>query len=379
MKIRYKLIGGSSEPPLITLIDEPCEYELDARSDNVASWAKIIEKKETYTDIKFIFFNDECVGVITGISEEPGKINHKISEYLRHRKISNLRYLLDVSKGQIYQIKQVFIDYRHQKKGIGSSAIKQFIDFLKSKYHNLTEVHIATNNRDALRLYLKLGFVKLYDTDDSGDVYVHLIKQLEYQPKFPIFHIAGTQGSGKTTLGSKLKERYGDSINLLELDDLAGLFESLRYSESTTVESESEQISYQVFLTGRIKEASSEKPLIITGLDAVLCLGEMEDSDIVYELYATYKFYIRSSPETIRQRFYRQIDKLEKRKEKFFSEWIKGGKEAEKIQAKIFRYVDLNKWNENNSKCDILYQNRGYLSMTADQILRLIDSILQHS
>jgi len=378
MKIRYKLIGGSSEA-IITLRDIPCEYELDARSDHVASWSKIIEKKNTYNDIKFIYFNERCVGVITGKSEEPGKINHKISEYLTDGKISNLRYLLDVLKGPIYQIKQVFIDYRHQKKGIGSTAIKQFIDFLKSKYHNLTEVQIATNNIDALRLYVKLGFVKLYDTDVIGDVYVHLIKQLEYQPKLPIFHIAGTQGSGKTTLGSKLKEKYGDGINLLELDDLAGLFESLRYSESTTVESESEQISYQEFLTSKIKEASSEKPLIITGLDAILCLGEMEDSDIVYELYATYKFYIRSSTETVRQRFYRQIDKLEKRKEQFFSEWIKGGKEAEKIQAKIFRYVDLNKWHENNSKCDSLYRTRGYLLMTADQILGIIDSILQRS
>ena len=39
-----------------------------------------------------------------------------------------------------------------------------------------------------------------------------------------IIHISGAQGSGKTTLGEKLKEIYGNEIYVKDLDDLFGEF-----------------------------------------------------------------------------------------------------------------------------------------------------------
>ena len=35
-----------------------------------------------------------------------------------------------------------------------------------------------------------------------------------------IVHISGPQGVGKTTLGNKIKKKYGDTIYLKDLDDL---------------------------------------------------------------------------------------------------------------------------------------------------------------
>ena len=39
-----------------------------------------------------------------------------------------------------------------------------------------------------------------------------------------IIHISGAQGSGKTTLGYKLKKVFNDKIHMMDLDDLFGKF-----------------------------------------------------------------------------------------------------------------------------------------------------------
>ena len=137
----------------------------------------------------------------------------------------------------------------------------------------------------------------------------------------------------------------------------------------------SQEISYQEYLNNIIK-TNQEKPIIFVGLDSELCLGSLEDSDIMYELDAKYKFYIETSDSTLKQRFFRQLDKLEKlekRKEWFFDEWKKN---PEKIQEKIFRFVDLNKWKENNEKCDELYKKRDYKFMNQDDIFNKVCDIL---
>jgi adenylate kinase family enzyme len=170
-----------------------------------------------------------------------------------------------------------------------------------------------------------------------------------------IIHITGSQGSGKSTLGNKLKDKYGNKIHIYDLDDL--------HNEYSKISSKFND-NYQEYINQTIKTNIS-KPLIFVGLDAELCLGLMEDSDIVYELQADHKFYIESTNETLKQRFFRQIDKLENRKEWFFDEWIK---KPEETQNKLFRFVDLNKCAENNKKCDELYKNREYKFMNSNDI-----------
>lgn len=39
-----------------------------------------------------------------------------------------------------------------------------------------------------------------------------------------IIHISGCQGSGKTTIGNKLKDKYNDKIHTKDLDDLRNEF-----------------------------------------------------------------------------------------------------------------------------------------------------------
>lgn len=180
--------------------------------------------------------------------------------------------------------------------------------------------------------------------------------------KYIIIHVAGTQGSGKSTIGNKLLKEYPDKIYVCDLDDLHGDF--LSQSQSKT---------YQKYINEYIR-SHIDKPIIFVGLDAELCLGLMEDSDIYYNLYSKYNYYILSNENTLKQRFFRQIDKLNTKKEYFFDEWLKN---PDEIQDKLFRFVDLNKWKENNSKCDKLYDSRKYEFLSSETIFSRILGILK--
>jgi len=100
----------------------------------------------------------------------------------------------------------------------------------------------------------------------------------------------------------------------------------------------------------------------------------MEDSDIYYNLYSKYNYYILSNENTLKQRFFRQIDKLYTRKENCFNEWLKN---PDEIQDKLFRFVNLNKWKENNSKCDNLYDSRKYKVLPSEEIFSRILMLLK--
>ena len=177
-----------------------------------------------------------------------------------------------------------------------------------------------------------------------------------------IIHVAGTQGSGKSTIGNKLLEEYPDKIHVCDLDDLHGDFLSQPHPQS-----------YQKYIDKYIRN-HSDKPVIFVGLDAELCLGLMDNSDIYYNLYSKHNYYISSTENTLKQRFFRQIDKLNTRKEYFFDEWMKN---PDEIQDKLFRFVDLNKWKENNSKCDELYASRKYEFLSSETIFSRILGILK--
>ena len=44
-----------------------------------------------------------------------------------------------------------------------------------------------------------------------------------------IFHISGNQGSGKTTLGNKLKAILGNKVIIKDFDELYGEFKNIQF------------------------------------------------------------------------------------------------------------------------------------------------------
>ena len=179
-----------------------------------------------------------------------------------------------------------------------------------------------------------------------------------------IIHIAGPQGSGKTTMGNKLKEIYDDKIHVKDLDDLRG--DAYKNQEE----------DFQKYIDKYIEE-HKDKPLIFTGLDADLCLGgvEPEETDKIYDLHAKHNFYIDLPQEQIlKQRFFRQVDKLQKRKEWFFDTWLEKPK---MINAKLKRFTDLEGWKKQMMNCNELYTERDYKFMHPDNILEKIKQYLE--
>lgn len=176
-----------------------------------------------------------------------------------------------------------------------------------------------------------------------------------------VIHIAGAQGSGKTTLGNKLKDKY--DIYVKDLDDLQSEFHQ-----------QTETKAYQKFINNFI-DNHNDKPLIITGLSAEKCLGNMNDDDNTFYIINTkYKYYIDiDDNKVLIQRFFRQISKLDERKESLFNDWLH---DNEKIQEKLFRYINLNKWKTNNIACKEIHKKYNYKFMSGDEIFTSVCKLL---
>jgi hypothetical protein len=183
-----------------------------------------------------------------------------------------------------------------------------------------------------------------------------------------IIHIAGTQGSGKSTIGNRLLETYPNKIYVCDLDNLHTDF----LTEYQIANPQEYSRDYQKYINNYIK-THDDKPIIFVGLDAELCLGLMENSDVYYNLFSKYNYFILTTENTLKQRFFRQIDKLNKRKEYFFTEWLKT---PDTIQEKLFRFIDLNKWKTNNTNCDELYHSRNYEFLSSEEIFEKVNQIL---
>lgn len=196
-------------------------------------------------------------------------------------------------------------------------------------------------------------------------------KYLKYKTKYLklvggsklIVHISGPQGAEKTTLGNKIKEKYKNSIIVKDLDDLFDDFNNQNKIKD-----------YQHFIDNFIKN-NSNKPLIITGLTAERCKGEMNNDDnTFYEINTEHKYLIEiNENDILKQRFMRQVSKLNERKEKMFDAWLENNDE---IQKKLFRFVNISKWKSNNVECNLIHKEHGYKSMNRDDIYDIVCELI---
>jgi ABC-type oligopeptide transport system ATPase subunit len=186
----------------------------------------------------------------------------------------------------------------------------------------------------------------------------------KYLEKCLVVHISGTSGAGKTTLGNRLKDKYGELIYVKDMDDLHADF----YQQNKIKD-------YQKYIDKFIKD-HNDRHLIITGLTAEKCLGVMDDTDnTFYKIDTKYKYFIDIDIETnMRQLFMRQVAKLNDRKEMFFDMWLK---DNDKTQDKLFRYVSINKWKSNNAACREIHREHGYEFMSGKDIFEKVSELVE--
>ena len=130
-----------------------------------------------------------------------------------------------------------------------------------------------------------------------------------------IIHIAGSSGVGKTTLGLKLKKKYGDKIVVKDLDDLRDDFKKYHEDKNTNVEvfKKNFKKNYQSFLDNYVHKQN--KILIITGINTYINDEQFKYRDILFKIkyklntHANYKFCIDLPTDVIlKQRWYREYD-----------------------------------------------------------------------
>ena len=170
-----------------------------------------------------------------------------------------------------------------------------------------------------------------------------------------IFHISGNQGSGKTTLGNKLKKILGNKVIIKDFDELYNEFKNKK------------KRSYQKYIYDFIK-SHRNKNIIFTGLDADICLGSGESNNY-YDMKADYKYYIDIDENIIlKQKFLRQVDKLYERKDWFIDTFLENKKNEKFIQEKILRFVDILSWRKQMNECNKKKRKRGYKFMNREDI-----------
>ena len=181
-----------------------------------------------------------------------------------------------------------------------------------------------------------------------------------------LIHIAGPTGSGKTSLGNLIKDKFP----FLLVKDLDEIFKDL----PAVFLKEFKEINhrdkfYRKYLDkGLSKFVSDHKDSIIVfvGFNG---FNDFDEKKIQYsDILAKHKYYIQiSEKENLERRFNRQIDRINNKRKFYF----------EKTLNVKPLCIDFDKWKEKINSNDLtFYKNNGYLFMNNDQIYKSIKKIL---
>lgn len=167
-----------------------------------------------------------------------------------------------------------------------------------------------------------------------------------------IIHVSGSPGSGKTTLGNLIKKYYGTKIYIIDFDHI--------FKENDK--------NIKKYLNQVIRKCR-DKPVIFIGLNYY--------EHKYYEILSDYKFYIYLPQNRIlKQRFYRQVDKLQEDKRRLFNLWLS---DPEIMQSHIINlHVNLEKWITDINFYDKLYEEKNYEFMSFKELKTHIKSILNN-
>ena len=131
-----------------------------------------------------------------------------------------------------------------------------------------------------------------------------------------IIHIAGTPGSGKTTLGKKLNQIYNNQIFVYDTDDF------FNYTEEEKNQLFNEMITKEQYLeiwtkiiskklNKLIHDNANEKIIVLTGI--LTAFGQKWCP--LFDVGADYRFMIKISLEEVIKRYYTRVCKNEEWKE----------------------------------------------------------------
>ena len=184
-----------------------------------------------------------------------------------------------------------------------------------------------------------------------------------------IIHISGAPGSGKTTIGLKLKEIYKTKVIIKDLDDLFGEFMKLNTGKFSSKK-------YQKFIDDFINK-KNKKPIIFVGLNSEHLTKK------IYKLNPDHKFYINLPVDiNLKRHFLREINEwlnwMQNRNKNILLDQLLNNenKVIDNLTNSLTRTLKISEQKNFIMSFDAHYRKENYLFLTSTQIYNKIISLI---
>jgi adenylate kinase family enzyme len=189
-----------------------------------------------------------------------------------------------------------------------------------------------------------------------------------------IIHISGASGSGKTTIGNKLKEHFENKIVVKDLDDLRNEFIKYFYGNKRWTYIDEDE--YQNYIENFIKKNFQKGPIIFVGLNDNTRFGK--NKNLYYDVHADYKYYIEIDDMIIlKQKCVRLFNNIQNDKNAM-EDLIKNNEIFIKQMQKIIQ-IECNAKStiKQNSVWKKDYEKQGYLFKSRENIYKSVTTIIK--
>ena len=198
---------------------------------------------------------------------------------------------------------------------------------------------------------------------------LHNGKNKKEPPKNIIVHISGSPGSGKTTLGNKIKKHYGNNIVVKDLDDLFK-----EYIAKTQQKFNPKK--YQKYIDNFI-ENNNKKTIIFVGLN------KEHMTATLYDVRPDYKYFIDLPIEVnLERHFNREInawlDWMKSRdKNILFGQLLDNEKKVmADLTDSLSNVLDISHQKNFILSFIKIYKDNGYIFLDSDMIYKKIIDLL---
>ena len=192
-----------------------------------------------------------------------------------------------------------------------------------------------------------------------------------------VIHVSGPSGAGKTTLGNKLKEKFGNKIVVKDIDDLRAEYVEKKYGGYKKLwkikNFEWDKDSYQQWIDDFVNKQT--KPLVFVGLNHM----PWWHKKLYYNMHSTYNFYIKLDSDIIfKQKCSRFMnDVFVEHKDDVLNDIIKNEDKTIKNLQNGLKYecgyketIKMNNmWNRD-------YKKQGYKFISREDIFKTVSNIL---
>lgn len=199
------------------------------------------------------------------------------------------------------------------------------------------------------------------------------INQTGGKRDYPIIHISGPSGAGKTTLGNKLIYKFGKNIVVKDIDDLRYDFIKKEYGGFNKINAWKPE-KYQEYIDNFVKK-NKQKPIVFVGLNHMPWWNKR----LYYDMHPTHKFYIKLNSDLIfKQKCSRFLeDVFVEHRENTLKNIIKNEKETHKnLYNAIKGECNYEKTIKMNEIWNTDYKEQGYKFLSREAIFDEVSNIL---